>query len=260
MGQLNRRTLLRGMGGAAAGALTSAWTVQAGAATQAPMIRLPGDITSGERATVTAISTSQRVVAMTFDDGPHPRLTPQLLDMLKARNIRATFYVIGANVVRYPQLVMRMLNEGHEVGNHTWSHPYLTSRSSDGVVRELDRTTSAIYQVTGKVPVTMRPPYGAMHARQRLMVHERRNMPTVLWSVDPQDWRRPGASVVARRILDQTRPGGIVLSHDIHSPTIRAMPATLDGLTARGYDFVTVSEMLGWPRWQTRQFRLAPEG
>ena len=224
-----------------------------------PVIRLPGDVTTGEKATVSAIATQQPVVAMTFDDGPHPRNTPVLLDMLRERGIRATFYVIGRNVERYPQLVIRMRDEGHEVGNHTWTHPFLTKHGDARVIQELDRTTAAIYKATGKVPVTMRPPYGAMNARQRLMVHERRNMPTILWSVDPQDWRKPGAAVVADRILSQTRPGGIVLSHDIHSPTINAMPRTLDGLKARGFQFVTVSEMLGWPRWNTRQFRLAPE-
>jgi peptidoglycan/xylan/chitin deacetylase (PgdA/CDA1 family) len=266
---LNRRGLLSGgcavlaapfLAGRAVGAPVPPADATGHAAGTVPDIRLPGDITSGERATVRSIRTVKPLVAMTFDDGPHSKLTPLLLDMLAVRGLRATFYVIGNRVDQHPALVQRMLAEGHEVGNHSWSHPFLSSLDSDGVIAQLDATTRAVFRATGKVPVTMRPPYGALHARQRLMVHERRNLPTVLWSVDPEDWRRPGAEVVAERILHHTRPGGIVLSHDIHAPTIRAMPATLDGLTLRGFSFVTVSEMLGWPRWQTRNFRLAIEG
>ncbi|HHB81084.1 MAG TPA: polysaccharide deacetylase family protein, partial [Aliiroseovarius sp.] len=142
---------------------------------------------------------------MTFDDGPHPDLTPKLLDILKARRIRATFYVIGQNVARYPEIVKRMVGEGHELGNHTWSHPYLTKRSKKSVLRELDRTSDAIYKAVRKVPVTMRPPYGALYTSQRRYIHAERQMPTSLWSVDPQDWRRPGASVVTKRIVSHAR-------------------------------------------------------
>ena len=241
---ISRRAALGAIGSSAFSSL-----VLPSAGLAAPRIALPTDIVSSERSTITQVRTSRPVVAMTFDDGPHPRLTPILLDMLKARRIRATFYVIGNRVPQWPGLVQRMLAEGHEVANHTWSHPFLTRLSSSGVLSQLDRTAQAVEKVTGRRPVTMRPPYGAMSYRQRQMVLEARKLPTVLWSVDPQDWRRPGSSVVAQRILHQTRPGGIVLSHDIHSPTIKAMPRTLDGLAAKGFRFVTVSELLGWPRW-----------
>lgn len=218
-------------------------------------IALPTDITSGDQATVVAVRARSAFVAMTFDDGPHPRHTPILLDMLKARGIRATFYLIGENVVRYPALVRRIVEERHEIGNHTWSHPFLTQRSPSQVIAELDRTTLAIFEATGKAPRTMRPPYGAMNRRQRLMVHQERKMPTILWSVDPQDWQRPGSSVVARRIISASRAGAIVLAHDIHGPTVRAMPATLDGLRSRGFDFVTVSQALGWRDWSDITFK-----
>ena len=253
MRDLTRRGLLAG----AAGLTLSSVMPQAALAQRAPRISLPGDITSGEKATVTAVRTSAPVVAMTFDDGPHPRLTPPLLDLLRARGIRATFYVIGRNARRHPRLLRRIVEEGHEIGNHSWSHPVLSDLSAERVMRQLDATTRAVYEATGKVPVTMRPPYGAMRASQRLMVHEARNLPTILWSVDPQDWRRPGASVVSRRIVGGARQGGIVLAHDIHAGTVRAMPAALDGLAARGLRFVTVSQLLGWPDWSGRRFRLA---
>lgn len=245
----DRRTFL-----SAAGCAVSAAALPSTAAAQG-VISLPDDLVSNDHATVTAVATAQPVVAMTFDDGPHPSLTPHLLDLLAARGIRATFYLIGNRVARYPGITQRIAAEGHEIGNHSWSHPFLNRRSAESVIREIDATTEAIFDVTGRPPVTFRPPYGAFSIAQRRMLHEQRRLPTILWSVDPQDWRRPGAGVVARRILSHSRPGAIILSHDIHSGTIAAMPATLDGLTARGMRFVTVSQMLGWPLWQSRRFR-----
>ncbi len=214
-----------------------------------------GDITTGMQATVTRIAMEQPLVALTFDDGPHPTLTPQLLDFLKVNNIRATFYLIGSRVARYPQLAARIAAEGHEIGNHTWSHPSLFGYSDAGVLSQIDRGNEAIYNATGRLPVTMRPPYGNFYPRQRLMLHQTRGMPTVLWSVDPEDWRRPGSSVVANRIVSQSHPGAVVLAHDIHGPTIRAMPAAVSGLHSRGFRFVTVSELIGWPRWDRRRVR-----
>lgn len=221
----------------------------------APVIALPSDVAKRDAATIMAVRTSTPVVAMTFDDGPHPKLTPLLLDMLKARGLRATFYLIGNRVVTWPDIVRRIADEGHEIGNHSWSHPNLSRRSDASVINEIDRTSDAIFKVTGRPPVTFRPPYGAFTRRQRLMLYEARNLPTILWSVDPQDWRRPGASVVASRILKGSRPGSIILSHDIQSGTVKAMPQTFDGLTDRGLKFGTVSQIMGWPLWQSRKFR-----
>lgn len=215
-----------------------------------------GPILRGIDATVTRIPTAQPLVAMTFDDGPHPSLTPQLLDMLAARGLRATFYVIGRNAARYPQILQRMVAEGHEIGNHTWSHPSLHGHSSASILSQVDRTNAAVYEAVGRPPVTMRPPYGNLYDNQRLMLFQQRGMPTIIWSVDPQDWQRPGSSVVARRIVQGSHSGGVVLAHDIHSATVRAMPAALDGVMARGFRFVTVSELIGWPRWDRRRLRL----
>lgn len=219
----------------------------------------PTDIVAAQRITVTRAPTRQMFVAMTFDDGPHPRLTPQLLDMLKARRIRATFFLIGRNAARYPDLVKRIADEGHEIGNHSWSHPYLSGLGTSSVLRQIDRTSEAIFRATNRMPVTMRPPYGALTYGQRSMLFRERGLPTILWSVDPQDWRRPGSSVVASRILSHARPGSIVLSHDIHSATVAAMPATLDGLTAAGYRFATISMILGHRDWNKLHWRLRPK-
>jgi peptidoglycan-N-acetylglucosamine deacetylase len=191
-----------------------------------------------------SINTSQPYVAMTFDDGPHPELTPKLLDELKKRGIRATFYVVGRNVVEYPEIVKRMVAEGHEVANHTWSHPSLNKLGAEGVRRQMDDTTAAIRQAGGGTPVTMRPPYGATNASLNRRLAEDFQMKVILWSVDPQDWKYRNASRVQAHILENTKAGAIILAHDIHASTIAAMPGTLDGLIARGFKFVPVKELI----------------
>lgn len=225
------------------------------AASARPLIALPEDIVADNGATVTAVRTPSSVVAITFDDGPHPRHTPRLLDILAKRKIRATFYLIGERVLYWPDIVRRIATEGHEIGNHSWSHPFLNRLNQQSVYREIDRTTDAIYQITGRPPVTFRPPYGAFSHQQRTHLHTHRNLPTVLWSVDPQDWRRPGPGAVGSRILRGSHKGAIILSHDIHQGTVDAMPHTLDTLLQRGFKFGTVSQMLGWPLWQSRTFK-----
>jgi peptidoglycan/xylan/chitin deacetylase (PgdA/CDA1 family) len=186
----------------------------------------------------------QPYIAMTFDDGPSAENTPRLLEMLKQRNIKATFFLIGQNVVSNPDLVRRILAEGHEIGNHSWTHPQLSKLSDDRVTAEITQTQDAIKDASGFTPTLLRPPYGAITPRQREWIENRFGLNIILWSVDPFDWKRPGASVITQRILSQTRPGAIILSHDIHKQTVDAMPATLDALIAKGYKFATVSQLI----------------
>ena len=209
-----------------------------------PDIRLTSNFGSSAGVTYSRVSVGQPYIAMTFDDGPHPQNTPRLLDMLRDRNIKATFYVIGRNVDLYPSITRRIVAEGHEIGNHTYTHGNLTKMSKDGVVSELTRCRNSIAKATGVQPRTMRPPYGALLQAQRSWIREEIGYPTILWSVDPRDWQRPGPSVVTSRILSATTPGGIVLAHDLHAPTVDAMPATLDGLLRKGYKFVPVSQLI----------------
>lgn len=250
---LNRRNLILGSGAALAGAgvVAPGFALAAGEG-----IHLPEAGIDTRPITVTAGPEGGNRVAMTFDDGPHPRHTPVLLDLLRARRIRATFYLIGRNVARYPDIVKRMVDEGHEIGNHTWRHPHLTGLGRASVLRELDRTSEVVYKAVQRIPVTMRPPYGALLPSQRRMIVAERDMPTILWSVDPQDWRRPGMQIVAERIIAGARPGAIVLSHDIHAQTVKAMPATLDALRERGFGFATVSMILGQRDWSKLRWRL----
>jgi peptidoglycan-N-acetylglucosamine deacetylase len=183
-------------------------------------------------------------IAMTFDDGPSEKLTPELLDILKAHHIHATFFVIGQNAERFPQIMQRAVREGHEIGNHSWSHPAFAKMSESAVRRELQKTDDVIRAAIGHSPVLLRPPYGSITPHQKQWIHADFGYDIVLWDVDPLDWKRPGPSVVMNRIVKETRPGSIILSHDIHPGTIKAMPETFDKLQAKGFKFVTVSDLI----------------
>ncbi len=212
---------------------------------------LPKVPPAGTRVSYSSVSTDKPVIAMTFDDGPHPSLTPRLLDILKQRNIKATFFVLGSNVRAYPHIVRRMLAEGHEVANHTYTHASLTSRSDDQIRSELQRCDEAIMAAANYRPHLIRPPYGATNARIKEMIYSEFGYATIMWSVDPQDWRRPGVSVVTSRLVNGAHNGAILLAHDIHPPTIEAMPATFDQLLAKGFQFVTVSQLLNLEKANT---------
>ncbi len=218
-------------------------------ALQGPVPRNPdmpfsSNFSIGGDITYTRALVSGKYIAMTFDDGPHPQNTPRLLDILRARNIKATFFVIGRSVDLYPKIVRRTVAEGHEIGNHTHTHRLLTKLGDDQLRGELSRCRDAVARAASYQMRVMRPPYGGLLQRQRQLVHAEFGYPTILWSVDPLDWKRPGPAVVTSRILSGTNAGGIVLAHDLHAPTVDAMPATLDGLLRRGFQFVTVSQLL----------------
>ena len=200
--------------------------------------------------TVSSVPVDGPYIALTFDDGPNEKLTPRLLDLLAQHHIHATFFVIGENVEQHPEIVKRAAREGHEIGNHSWSHPNLAKMSDENVRDQIKRTEEVIRGAIGARSVLLRPPYGSLNARQKHFIHDELGYEIVLWDVDPYDWKRPGPSVVTNRILKETRPGSIVLSHDIHPGTIEAMPATLSELEAKGFKFVTVSELLRMARTQ----------
>lgn len=205
---------------------------------------LTSEFSKAAGTTFSRVNVSGNYIAMTFDDGPHPQNTPRLLDMLAARNIKATFYVIGRSVDLHPGVLRRTVAEGHEIGNHSHTHRLLSKLSNEEVRQEMQRCQDAVGRAAGVRPRTMRPPYGGLLQSQRELVQNEFGYPTILWSVDPLDWKRPGPSVVTSLILAGTTAGGIVLSHDLHSQTVDAMPATLDGLLKRGFKFVTVSQLI----------------
>ncbi|MEP6776844.1 MAG: polysaccharide deacetylase family protein [Chthoniobacterales bacterium] len=187
-------------------------------------------------------------VAMTFDDGPNAKLTPKLLDLLAAHHMKATFFVVGENAAEYPDILKRAAREGHEIANHSWSHPNLGKMSDESARRELQKTDDAIKNAIGVRPTLMRPPYGSITAHQKRWINSEFGYRIIIWDVDPLDWKRPGPAVICNRILKETHPGSIVLAHDIHPGTIEAMTATFEQLEAKGFKFVTVSELLAMAR------------
>ncbi len=199
--------------------------------------RIPG-------VTVNRVAVPDKVVALTFDDGPHGVLTPKVLDILRANNVKGTFFMQGCNVKAHPQVVRRMANEGHEVGNHTWNHVYLSKISREKAEAQLQDTNEAIRNACGIVPVVMRPPGGYTNAGVASWARQRFGFTTIMWDVDTNDWRKPGSSVVAARAVNGAKPGSIILVHDIHASTIAAVDAIVKGLKNRGYELVTVSELI----------------
>ncbi len=184
-------------------------------------------------------------VALTFDDGPDPEDTPRLLDILRARNVKATFFVIGRNVRAHPRIVERTRAEGHEIANHSMTHPTLSKMSDAAVARELNGCSAAIADALGGGrPQVFRPPYGAFTARQREWAHREFGLPSILWSVDPLDWKIRNSAHVSGALIRGASNGGILLAHDIHPTTVAAMPSVVDTLLGRGYQFVTMGQLI----------------
>ena len=188
------------------------------------------------------------VIAMTFDDGPRP-WTMDLLDALRQRNIKATFFVVGKAVATYPEVAQRIVADGHEIANHTWSHPKNMARMPQRVVRkELQACHDIIVKYTGVVPRVFRPPGGSFTSAQSQWIYDEWDYVNIMWSVDPLDWKRPGTDVIRERVVQGAHDGAIILAHDLHQPTVRSMPSTLDALLAEGYHFLRVSELLALDR------------
>ncbi len=196
-------------------------------------------------------------VVITFDDGPDPRWTPKILDILKAANVKATFFVVGVNAERYPELVRRIVNEGHEVGNHTYYHPNLALCWPEHIRLELNATQLLLETITGRATTLFRPPYAAdtgptdLSELTPLKIAEDLNYLVVLENIDPQDWAKPGADIILRRIKQQRHDGSVILLHDAggdRSQTVEALPRILDWLHTRGDTVVPLSTLLGTTR------------
>ena len=184
-------------------------------------------------------------IALTFDDGPHATNTPRLLDMLKERGIKATFFLIGRSVGTHPEIVRRIVAEGHEVANHTWDHKMLRSMGPEKINEELQKTTDAIVAACGIEPKVYRPPFGAINSKQQKAVMEKFGYPSIVWEIDTNDWKAPRSiAKVHDAILKDAHAGSIILCHDIHSETVDAMPSTLDELKAKGFLFMTISQLI----------------
>ncbi|RCV50232.1 polysaccharide deacetylase family protein [Marinitenerispora sediminis] len=184
-----------------------------------------------------------KCIALTFDDGPGGR-TAELLDVLRDNEVRATFFLTGGPIREYAPLVRREYAEGHELANHTVTHPDLAGTSPDRIAQELRTVNALIRRETGYQPDLMRPPYGSTNDGVRAISGEH-GLAEILWSVDTNDWRDRNARIVADRAVKHARPGSIILMHDIHSTTIDAVPDIIRRLREKGYTLVTVSQLLG---------------
>src|SRR6266700_3571229 len=196
-------------------------------------------------------------VAITFDDGPDPRWTPKILEILKAANLKAAFFLVGTNAEHYPGLVRRIVDEGHEIGNHTYYHPNLALCWPEHVRLELNATQLLLETITGRATALFRPPYAADTSPSQLseliplQIAEDLNYLVVLESIDPEDWAKPGADIILQRVKQQRRDGSIILLHDAggdRSQTVEALPRILEWLHTRGDTVVPLSTLLGTTR------------
>lgn len=190
-----------------------------------------------------APTTGNKVIALTFDDGPGP-YTAHLLDVLDQYGAKATFFLIGSKVSSQANVVRSIHARGHQLGNHSWSHPELPKLPVNQIAGEIDRTNDAIKQATGVTPAILRPPYGAVNGvvLEQLRL---RGMSSILWSVDTRDWADRNSDIICSRAVAGARPGAIILMHDIHQTSVNAVPCILSALKQQGYSFVTVQGLLG---------------
>ena len=209
-----------------------------------PVAPSPEPAKGAQRITFTECHVEGPYIAITFDDGPNPVQTPRLLKMLKDRGIKATFFVLGQCVAQNPEVAKQIVQEGHEIASHSWNHPLLSKMNEAGVRDQLDRAHNAIKQITGVTTTLMRPPYGGFTVNQRAWANAVWNYKVILWDVDSLDWKHRTPAKTESIIMAETKRGSIILCHDIHKPTVDAMPATLDALTAKGFKFVTVTELM----------------
>ena len=199
-------------------------------------------------------------VALTFDDGPHPIYTPQILEILRRHQTPATFFPLGRNVERYPKLIQKMFAHGHTIGNHTYGHERLIFTSGERVRSEMVKTSQAIQRITGQKPRFFRPPRG-LSGWRALVLASRLGMQTVLWTISPGDWRRPPAGLIVRRVLTKAEDGAIVLLHDAkyndpredRAQTVQALPEIIRGLRELGYCLVTLTELVTHRRVNERR-------
>lgn len=187
------------------------------------------------------------MIALTFDDGPHPRYTPKILDILKKYDIKATFFEVGENVISYPDVSRRCLDEGHEIANHTFSHMNLSNHSFEDICHEISAAENTIYENLEIRPKLLRPP-GGLYGINVMRAAAELDYTIVLWNIDTRDWAHTPAAAISKKVLENIKPGDIILMHDYigkNSPTPDALRQMIPILLKRGYKFVTVSELLG---------------
>jgi len=188
----------------------------------------------------TSVIYYENVVAITFDDGPRRSTTVRLLDGLKELNVKATFFLMGKNIIGNEDIVKRMYDEGHLIGNHTYSHVELCDVCHDMALEEIESTNNLIYDITGYMPKYIRPPFGSYSDKLQLEI----NMTPVMWSVDPNDWNTTDTYGVVKAVVSKVKSGDIILLHDFYDSSVTAALEIIAQLKAKGYIFVTVDQII----------------
>lgn len=188
----------------------------------------------------TKASEETKKIALTFDDGPNPYFTMKLLDGLKKRGVKATFFVLGQEAERYPDILSAIHEDGHLIGVHSYRHVNFGQIGQEKAIEQIDKTQAAIQSVTGEYADFIRPPYGCWKKE----LSEKVSLIEVLWDVDPLDWATTDADTVVQRVLKNTEEGSIILMHDASASSVQAALTIIDTLEKQGYEFVTVEELL----------------
>ncbi|MCK6256335.1 polysaccharide deacetylase family protein [Fictibacillus sp. KIGAM418] len=193
-------------------------------------------------------NTSKKEIALTFDDGPDNRYTPQILKILKEKGVKATFFVVGERAKKYPERLKQIDREGHAIGNHTWNHPNITQLTDQELEKTVQSTSTEIEKITGVKTNLFRPPFGEMNDHQLAMLNHR-HYHSILWTADTKDWDGTSAKEIVSSVNKNASPGVIVLQHSYHESgkfeTVKALPQIIDQLRAKGYKFVTVPILIG---------------
>lgn len=190
-----------------------------------------------------------RWIALTFDDGPDGKYTPRILDILKEKKAAATFFLVGTQVEKYPEVAKRIVEEGHTIGNHSWSHRNLASLKPEALDGQVKRAQTAIADATGVEPALMRAPYGALSEEFLAYLHEQ-SLQHIYWTIDPRDWDGTSVEDMRSNIMKRAKPGGIILLHSFGGRkqaldhTLKLLPLIIDDLRGAGYEFTTVDHMI----------------
>jgi len=199
----------------------------------------------GERSPgIRYINTDEKVCALTFDDGPHPQVTSSILDTLKKHNIRATFFVVGKNVEKHPALMNRIRNEGHDVGNHTYSHARLSFCNKTAMFREIEKLETILHKTIGEGSVYLRPPHGRLMGEQKALLETRHPWKVIMWDICTYDWELSETEPILSNIKGNLKPGSIILLHDVHLNTATSLSAIIHLIESEGYRCLTISELL----------------
>lgn len=186
-------------------------------------------------------------IALTFDDGPHPRYTGQILDVLEEYDIKATFFVVGVNAKNYPDSLIDVIKRGHEIGNHTYSHPHVSGLNTYTLTDEVEECESTIYGLTDYKTKLFRPPEGMIDADVRTVLRSL-DYKVIMWDIDTRDWAHEPPEKIAEKVISNIASGDIILMHDYighNSPTVEAIKIFIPVLLEKGYKFVVVSELIG---------------